>query len=83
MEMIEARHAKSTPELNSEALERHYKERIKSLEDQLSALLAQLTAAQVELEKRATRIEVVEAKADEFSKALAEMTVKAVMGGIK
>lgn len=83
MEMVEARHAKATPELNSEALEKHYKERIKSLEDQLSALLAQLTAAQMELEKRATRIEVLEAKADEFSKALAEMTVKAIMGGVK
>ena len=83
MEMVEARHAKATSELNSEALEKHYKERIKSLEDQLSALFAQLTAAQMELEKRATRIEVLEAKADEFSKALAEMTVKAVMGGVK
>ena len=32
MEMVEARHAKVTPTLNSEALEKHYKERIKTLE---------------------------------------------------
>ena len=83
MEMVEARHAKATPELNSEALERHYKERIKTLESQLSTMAARLNTAEAELEQRDMRINVLEAKADEFSKALAEMTVKAVMGGIK
>ena len=83
MEMIEARHAKVTPTLNSEALERHYKERIKTLESQLSTMATRLTAAEMELEQKTMRIKVVEAKADEFAKALAEMTVKAVMGGVK
>jgi hypothetical protein len=36
-----------------------------------------------EIEKRDFKFKVLEAKVEEFSKALAEMTVKAVMGGVK
>ena len=77
----DSRHA--APELASEALENHYKERIKTLEDQLTTLSAKLTAAEMANEQKDITIRVLEAKADEFGKALAEMTVKAVLGGGK
>ena len=70
-------------ELASEALENHYKEKIKMLEEQLTTLSAKLTAAEMANEQKDITIGVLEAKADEFGKALAEMTVKAVLGGVK
>lgn len=77
----DSKHA--APELASEALENHYKEKIKMLEEQLTTLSAKLTAAEMVNEQKDTTIRVLEAKADEFGKALAEMTVKAVLGGVK
>ena len=55
----------------------------KRLEAQLELSTEKLKTAMTELEKRDLRIQVLEAKAETFSKALAEMTVKAVMGGVK
>ena len=77
----DSKHA--APELASEALENHYKEKIKMLEEQLTTLSAKLTAAEMANDQKDITIGVLEAKADEFSKALAEMTVKAVLGGVK
>lgn len=76
-----SKHEKAAP--LPEALELHYKERIKRLEAQLELSTEKLKTAMAELEKRDLRIQVLEAKAETFSKALAEMTVKAVMGGVK
>ena len=75
------KHEKAAP--LPEALEMHYKDEIKRLKEQLEHSTLQLQEAIDLLEAKDLRIKVLEAKAETFSKALAEMTVKAVMGGVK
>ncbi len=77
MEM--GKHDKGTP--INESLEKHYQDRIAELEAKLEAANAENKRLDMELERRDIRIEVLEGKAEAFSKALSEMTAKYIMLG--
>lgn len=79
MDNIVGKHDIGTP--INEALEKHYQDRIKELEHRLNKAMDLLKDAEMQIDRKQIELDIAKAKSEEFSKALAEMTVKAAMGG--
>ena len=67
----------------NETLEKHYQSRIKELEEKLEEAKSIALDLEMQLDRKIIEVDVANAKAEEFSKALAEVTTKAVLGGVK
>ena len=66
-----------------EALETHYKDRLKTLEYQLDTATSKLKDAMMHLDRKDIQLAEKDAYIEELRSALVEMTVKATMGGVK
>lgn len=72
MEMVEGRRYKNEPAPINDALERHYKEEIKRLEEYVAVLKTELSDAKLEAEKLSFRIKLKDIEIDSLVKSLAE-----------
>lgn len=72
MEMVEGRRYKNEPAPINDALERHYKEEIKRLEEYVVVLKTELSDAKLEAEKLSFRIKLKDIEIDSLVKSLAE-----------
>ena len=66
-----------------EALETHYKDRLKTLEYQLDTATSKLKDAMMHLDRKDIQLAEKDAYIEELRSALVEMTVKATIGGVK
>lgn len=66
-----------------EALESHYKDRLKTLEYQLDTATSKLKDAMMHLDRKDIQLAEKDAYIEELRSALVEMTVKATMGGVR
>lgn len=66
-----------------EALESHYKERLKTVEAQLEIATEKLKDAMMHLDRKDIQLAEKDAYIEELRSALVKMTVKATMGGVK
>lgn len=79
--MTNGKHDKPAP--LPEALESHYKDRLKTLEYQLDTATSKLKDAMMHLDRKDIQLAEKDAYIEELRSALVEMTVKATMGGVK
>ena len=79
--MTNGKHDKPAP--LPEALESHYKDRLKTLEYQLDTATSKLKDAMMHLDRKDIQLAEKDAYIEELRTALVEMTVKATMGGVK
>lgn len=71
MEMVEGRRYKNEPAPINDALERHYKEEIKRLEEYVAVLKTELSDAKLEAERLNFRIKLKDVEIDSLVKSLA------------
>lgn len=81
MNMATGKHDRPAP--LPEALESHYKDRLKTLEYQLDTATSKLKDAMMHLDRKDIQLAEKDAYIEELRSALVEMTVKATMGGVK
>lgn len=72
MEMVEGRRYRNEPAPINDSLERHYKEEIKRLENNVDVLQSELNEAKRNIEKLNLRIRLKDVEIDSLVKSLAE-----------
>ena len=79
--MIEGRRYKEEPAPINAALEQHYQETIKTLNEKLNFTQDSMRDACMRIERLELRLQEKDAYIEELRSALVEMTVKATMAG--